>query len=484
MGEGRMVGGRLEPGVMVGGDFRVVRALAEGGMGVVYVVDQLSTGKQRALKLMRPEVAGEDALRRFSQEAKVSGMIRSEHVVDVIAAGVEGDSPWLAMELLRGEGLDDLLDQREHLEPREVLEIFAQLCHALSAAHDIELVHRDLKPENIYLAKSLSATSAYFVKVLDFGVAKLLRSDVKTTVAVGSPLWMAPEQTRQSSDITCATDVWALGLIAYRMLSGKHFWLAGNHPRPELPSLIREIAIDPIPNIADRSSEIDARALPPGFDEWFTRCIQRDPKDRFPHAREAWYGLERVLGDPARPLAVSIPALGETADTLRPPSVAVAQSRALLPVTATRGAGGRSGRWGVAALTLGAVVVAGVLVGRALWPDPDPVEPGVGSGAAPEESRSLASGAPAEGSGDVPVIAPEPEPVLETEASAKRHDENSPPPVAVTPSVATAAPQRAPPAATIAAPVPATPPTPTPTPASPPPAAHSPGPQDDLPDLL
>jgi tRNA A-37 threonylcarbamoyl transferase component Bud32 len=480
-----MPSGRLTPGATIGGDFRVVRALAEGGMGVVYVVDQLSTGKQRALKLMRPEVAGDDALRRFTQEARVSGMIRSEHVVDVIAAGVEGDSPWLAMELLRGEGLDDLLEQRGHLAPREVLEIFAQLCHALSAAHDIELVHRDLKPENIYLAKSLSATSAYFVKVLDFGVAKLLRSDVRTTVAVGSPLWMAPEQTRQSSDITCATDVWALGLIAYRMLSGKHFWLAGSHPQPELPALIREIAIDPIPSVAERSSEIDAGALPPGFDEWFTRCIQRDPKDRYPHAREAWYGLERVLGDPARPLAVSIPELSETADTQRPPPAVAAQSRALLPVTATRGAASRSGRWGVAALALGAVVVAGVLVGRAFWADSHPSESAIGSGVAPAGSRALASATGVEVSGDGPVIAPEPEAVLETETSAKRPDASpAAQPVVVTPSVVAPVPQAPPPVPASTPPAPEKPPLPPPARAPAPPATDSPGPQEDLPDLL
>ncbi|MBN2195742.1 MAG: PEGA domain-containing protein [Polyangiaceae bacterium] len=88
-------------------------------------------------------------------------MIDSEHVVDVIAAGVEAGSPWLAMELLRGESLDELLTRRGHLAPREVFEIYGQLCHAVSAAHDIQVVHRDLKPENIYLAKSRNATSQY-----------------------------------------------------------------------------------------------------------------------------------------------------------------------------------------------------------------------------------------------------------------------------------------------------------------------------------
>ena len=476
-----MTSGRLAAGAIVGGDFRVVRVLAEGGMGVVYVVDQLSTGKQRALKLMRPEVAGEDALRRFTQEAKVSGMIRSEHVVDVIGAGVEGDAPWLAMELLRGEGLDDLLDRRGHLTPREVLEIFAQLCHALSAAHDIELVHRDLKPENIYLAKSLSATSAYFVKVLDFGVAKLLRKDIKTTVAVGSPLWMAPEQTRQSSDITCATDVWALGLIAYRMLAGKPFWLAGSHPQPELPALIREIAIDPIPSVRERSSELDVRPLPPGFDEWFMRCIQRDPRERYPHAREAWYGLERVLGDPAHPLAVSIPELGETADTQRPPPAAVAQSRALLPVTATSGAGSRSGRWGVVAGALGAIVLGGWLLGRALS---DPRPSGARATPVSAQARTSASEPSADEARDAPDIAPEPvtEPVAEpvTEPSAQRRETLPvPPPLAARPSgILPATP--APPASGLAPP-PAPPPPARP---APPPVATSPGPQEDLPDLL
>src|SRR5262249_34741804 len=149
--------------------------------------------------------------------------IASEHVVEVVVSGIDEPSgmPFIAMELLEGETLADAIETRGRLYSGDAIELFAQLRDALGAAHRAGLVHRDLKPENIYLAKPRRAGEPFTVKVLDFGIAKVIRESklaATTTSSVGSPLWMAPEQTRPDR-ISAATDVWALGLIAFYVLA-------------------------------------------------------------------------------------------------------------------------------------------------------------------------------------------------------------------------------------------------------------------------
>lgn len=284
----------LTEGQVFAGQFRVVKPLAQGGMGAVYVVEQLSTGKKRALKLMLPSAALVDGSRRFEQEARTSSLIPSEHVVDVIAAGVEGPDhiPWLAMELLEGESLESHLEQLGPLEPTRAYEILSQLGHALSAAHDLGVVHRDLKPDNIFLARSRTSSSELMVKVLDFGLATVVEASTRNTTALGSPLWMAPEQTQTNEPITLSTDVWAIGLIVFRMLSGKHYWKGIDG---SLVSLMREVVLDPLVPASQRSRELGGAALPAGFDEWFGQCVTRFAAYRFAHARDAWHELHTVL---------------------------------------------------------------------------------------------------------------------------------------------------------------------------------------------
>jgi len=264
-------------------------------MGAVYVVEQLSTGKRRALKLMLPSATLVDGTRRFEQEARTSSLIPSEHVVDVIGAGLEGPEriPWLAMELLDGETLEDYLIRSGPLSPRETRGILAQLAHALCAAHDLGIVHRDLKPDNIFLARSRTADSAFMVKVLDFGLAVLINASTRNTTAIGSPLWMAPEQCETDRPITLATDVWPLGLLAFRMLSGRHYWRSSVDGT--LASLMRELLVDELPSASKRGVEFGWSVFPPGFDAWFARCVAREPGFRFHHARAAWEELLPLL---------------------------------------------------------------------------------------------------------------------------------------------------------------------------------------------
>jgi serine/threonine protein kinase len=287
----------LQPGTVFAGDFRLVRAMNAGGMGAVYVAEQMSTGKSRALKVMLPQLVADPALRkRFEQEARIASLIESEHVVEVVGAGVDPASnlPWLAMELLNGEDLSQLVTRGGALPVADVAMIFEQLTHAVGAAHRVGVVHRDLKPENVFLAHARRAGATFMVKVLDFGIAKIVaEATTKQTAAMGSPIWMAPEQADQSP-VTPAADVWALGLIAFYLLTGRSFWNSGNDDAATVPQVLKEVLFEPIVPAAMRAGEMGCR-LPGGFDAWFARCVVRDPLARFADASVAGSELRGVL---------------------------------------------------------------------------------------------------------------------------------------------------------------------------------------------
>jgi hypothetical protein len=291
----------LQPGAVFARDFRIESPLRTGGMGAVYVATQLSTGTRRAIKLMLPSFAADDASRRrFEQEARVGARIASEHVVQVIGAGVDDETgaPWIGMELLQGEELMDRVRRAGPLGVAETRALFEQLCHAIGAAHRARVVHRDLKPENIFLALPRSAGAVPFnVKVLDFGIAKVTSEAITmNTGSVGTPIWMAPEQTSPGHEITAATDVWALGLIAYYALTGRYFWRAASDTSASLTALLREVLVEPIQPASERAAEHGVlERLPRGFDAWFARCIARDAAARFPDADAAHAALDPLL---------------------------------------------------------------------------------------------------------------------------------------------------------------------------------------------
>ncbi len=295
----------LTPDTIFARDYRVIGKLSEGGMGAVYTVEQVSTGRQRALKLMHPELVSDPTLRtKFEQEAKIGGRIQSEHVVEVVAAGVDADTqlPYLVMELLHGEDLAHAIKRRGPMSPGEVALVFEPLCHAVGAAHAAGIVHRDLKPENIFLAHSKRSGSAFTVKVLDFGIAKVLEEarTSSNTGAMGSPYWMAPEQTERKATVTASVDVWALGLIAYYLLTGKMFWRCANDEDGTITNFLRELVLEPIPSVIARGTEFSvAERLPSGFESWFARCVNREASGRFSNASVAFEALAPILGSSA-----------------------------------------------------------------------------------------------------------------------------------------------------------------------------------------
>ncbi len=289
----------IAPGAVFAGDYRIERLIGQGGMAQVFAAEQLSTGKMRALKLMHPTlVSDEEHKKRFLREARAGGRIESDHVVSVQGAGVDPDTntPYIVMELLRGETLYDRV-KRGSLGVPEAAAIVRELGHAMAAAHVAGVVHRDLKPENVFLATKQGATGGATVKVLDFGIAKLLAEvgTRGTTGAMGSPLWMAPEQT-EPGNITPAADVWAMGLLVFFVLTGKYFWLSARDSDATVTQLLREIIFEPIPKASERAKELGVQSqLPAAMDEWFLRCLQRDPTLRFTNGSECTAAFEGVL---------------------------------------------------------------------------------------------------------------------------------------------------------------------------------------------
>jgi tRNA A-37 threonylcarbamoyl transferase component Bud32 len=320
---------QLSPGTVFAQDFRVVRPLAQGGMGAVYVVEQVSTGRPRALKVMHPRLVHDPKNRaRFAQEARVGAWIGTEHVVEVVAAGIDAPSgvPWIAMELLEGETLLQRIMREARgrgMPMSEVRAILTQLCQPLVAAHGRGIVHRDLKPENVFLVPKPRHDGPFTVKLLDFGIAKLIdlaRPGHNSTEALGTPLWMAPEQN-QHGEIGPPADVWAVGLLAFLMLTGRFYWRAANERDLVIAALLGEMLFNPLPTASARARELGCEdRIPPGFDAWFARCVARDPAQRFPSAAEMTRALDWLHAlSPAEALAqVAVAPTGQAGHGPRP----------------------------------------------------------------------------------------------------------------------------------------------------------------------
>jgi serine/threonine protein kinase len=333
----------LHRGDVFANDFMLGEAIGTGGMGAVYVAEQLSTGKLRALKIMHPQLVLDADLRaRFEREARVGGAIDSEHVAEVVAAGVDEASgaPWIAMELLDGEDLDAHVARAGPMPVGSVIEVFRQVCHALGKAHELGIVHRDLKPENVFVARGRSAESPITIKLLDFGVAKLMAETRTGTATLGTPLWMSPEQSDPQASLTPAADTWALGLLAFWLLTGKYYWATANRPGASLQAILREILFEPLVPPSARAAELGAGGLPDGFDAWFERCLQRHPPERFQTSRDLFDGLSALGGSEPAPL-LSLPPKVARATSLAPRAARLTPRAD--PLAATTGASPKRG---------------------------------------------------------------------------------------------------------------------------------------------
>lgn len=269
----------LQVGQVIAGRYRLTRPLASGGMGFVWVAWHLQLDIDVAIKFMAPAtMASAEARARFEREAKASARLQSPHVVQIYDYGIEDDMPFLVMELLRGEDLEARLRREGRLSLAEARKIVEPVCAALTRAHEAGLVHRDLKPANLFLGQQ---SGALVVKVLDFGIAKDTQGGAadfatKTGSIVGSPHYMSPEQVRRSRGVDLRSDLWSLGVIVFRCLTGQLPF-----PGDEIGDVLVEVCADPIPI----PSQIDPR-LGPEVDRFLARALSRDLEQRFQSAGE------------------------------------------------------------------------------------------------------------------------------------------------------------------------------------------------------
>ncbi len=278
----------LPQGTLVGGRYRIVRAIGSGGMGVVYEAVHDTLGQRLALKILNGDLArSADLAKRLEREAKTLARLESPHIARVIDVDVApGAMPFMAMELLIGNDLDDEIVRRTSIPWREAVGWVLEACEAMRAAHANGIVHRDLKPANLFLHQ---ADGRRVVKVLDFGISKITAAqDVAVTLTqsvIGTPLYMSPEQMTRPREVDLRTDVWALGLVLYELVTGVAPFEA------ETPQAVAIL-------IATKEPEPMSAlmpGLPPGLDSVVLRAIRKAPAERFQSATELAEALAAVL---------------------------------------------------------------------------------------------------------------------------------------------------------------------------------------------
>jgi serine/threonine protein kinase len=258
-----------------GGTYRILRRLGEGGMGVVFEAEHLRLHRRVAVKVLSSTGASNaDLLARFQQEAEIIGRLEHPHVVTVLDYDVtERGEPYLVLELLHGETLQERLSRQAPLDLTEAVRIATQIASALTAAECASIVHRDLKPSNVFLTDAPGEGT--FVKLLDFGISKNLKSRLHLTemrVLIGTPEYMAPEQAMGNNQLVDArTDQYALAVVLYEMLTGE---------QPFAHDDIAEVLRRVLTLDAPRASTV-APWIPEELDTVLARALEKSPAARF-----------------------------------------------------------------------------------------------------------------------------------------------------------------------------------------------------------
>jgi len=348
-----MVSVQVQKGDTLGGKYRIDEIIGEGAMGVVFSAWHIDLEQRVAIKFLHPMLAErEDAVERFLREARAVVRIESEHVARVLDVGrLEGAAPYLVMEFLEGEDLAATLQRRRPLPLLESVTYLLQACEAIAEAHAAGVVHRDLKPANLFLLER--GTEPARIKVLDFGISKTTASNERalltnTSVVMGSPLYMSPEQLRSTRDVDDKADIWALGVILYEMLTGREPFVA--QTLPQLCAMILEGSPE-----APRSLRAE---IPVELERVVLRCLEKAPQARFSSVAELSlalvpFGSETAQASAER-AARSLQRTGARFKSSLPPAVA----QATIPPRSSQ----RRRLGLIAAAVLGASVLAIVLV--------------------------------------------------------------------------------------------------------------------------
>ena len=379
----------VAPGHLVGGKYRLLRLLAGGGMGTIWVAQHEKLDTEVAVKFIAVGTIEDDkgqALARFEREAKASAQLRSNHIVRVFDYGNEDGHPYMVMELLEGEDLGETLRRCGPLSVAELAPMFAQVCKGCEVAHDAGFVHRDLKPGNVFITRE---GGEEVIKLLDFGIAretksKLVDERTNSGVVVGSPHHMSPEQAH-GMRVDHRSDLWALGVLVYRALTDQKPF-----DGESLTAVLLAVVSAPIPSARDLIGE-----LPPDIERFFERALCRDVNRRFQRAGQMSAVLTAIAeGRDVTALLEAVPkAAGRDEATL--PSMPAAQkgeapsertvaavtSGVLMPVRRTRAL-----PWIGLAL---AGIVAAFFLGRSGGDDVEPATSVTSAATSPPASSTM-----------------------------------------------------------------------------------------------
>jgi eukaryotic-like serine/threonine-protein kinase len=280
--------GLPQPGALIAGKYQVEAILGQGGMGVVVAARHLALRQRVAIKFLLP--AGlrlPGARERFLREAQAAAALQSDHVARVLDVGtLETGAPYLVMEHLSGADLSQLLKTHGSLPVAEAVDILLQACEAIREAHSLGIIHRDLKPQNLFI---LTRSGAPFVKVLDFGLSKLPvqpgeapeASLTATELVMGSPQYMSPEQIRSLKHVDARTDIWALGVILYQLLTGRRPFLGDS-----VLAICASIVADTAPPLATYRPDV-----PASLGALVRRCLEKNLALRVQTVDELLRGL-------------------------------------------------------------------------------------------------------------------------------------------------------------------------------------------------
>jgi serine/threonine protein kinase len=294
----------VEPGQVLAGKYRIERVLGLGGMGVVVAAHHIQLDERVALKFLLPAaLQSPESVARFAREARAAVKIKSEHVARVTDVGqLENGAPYMVMEYLEGSDLSAWLEERGRLPIEQATDFILQACDAIATAHALGIVHRDLKPANLFCIRR--GDGALAIKVLDFGISKVTSANApvpdmtRTTTVMGSPYYMSPEQMRASKDVDARSDIWALGVILYELVTGRAPFVAET-----VTDLAIKIATEPAAPARTLRAEI-----PVGLELALAKCLQKDRAQRYQSVSELAIALrefgsrhapalvERILG--------------------------------------------------------------------------------------------------------------------------------------------------------------------------------------------
>lgn len=273
--------------------YRITREIGRGGMAVVYEAENVDIGKRIAVKVLSAELVTSRIVReRFFREARAAAAVRSPYICDVYDVGEFDGRPFLVMELLEGESLYDRMTRVRRIDVATTLRIITQTAKGLAKAHAAGVVHRDLKPENLFLTRN--EEGELVTKLLDFGLAKFYApTDAADQVRLtregalfGTPAYMSPEQAKGRGEVDHRSDLWALGCIAYECLTGHTVWNVDQG----VAMILAQVATAPLPLPSKLRPD-----LPPAFDAWFEKALQRAAEDRFQSAAQFTISLTDAL---------------------------------------------------------------------------------------------------------------------------------------------------------------------------------------------